>query len=196
MPIPDSLPATFDNRLSDRFLHVPRTFSQLRSGDDWSRDLNNFTSYNRTWRFCVHVRGDLALEPQAFNRLLTAGAQFVVAWTLIYVRRIAVSEIGDVCRLVDDSHVALDRNDGCLNTARAKLIRGNETVLVRADIVIIVSPVMNTGASIETRFGRQRGPTDIIIALAPRYPRGRPFISGQPKPIRCRATAPIARNGR
>ena len=79
MPIRDSLPATFDNRLSDRFLHVPRTFSQLRSGDDWSRDLNNFTSYNRTWRFCVHVRGDLALEPQAFNRLLTAGAQFVVA---------------------------------------------------------------------------------------------------------------------
>src|SRR5205809_246821 len=99
--------------------------------------LNNFTSYNRTWRFRVHVRGDLTLEAQAFNRLPTACTQLVVARTLIYDRRVTVSDISDVCRLIDDRHAALRRNEGCLNATLAKLIRRNETVLVRADVVII-----------------------------------------------------------
>lgn len=171
-----------DSRLHDRFLNVPRTFRRLCCSDCRSWDLNNFTSYNRTWRFRVHVRGDLTLEAQAFNRLPTACTQLVVAWTLIYDGRVTVSDIGDVCRLIDDRHVALGRNEGCLNATRAKLIRRNETVLVRADVVIIVSPVMNTGAAIKTRFGRQRRPADIIIILAPRHPGGRPFISGDPNP--------------
>jgi hypothetical protein len=144
--------------------------------------LNNFTSYNRPWRFRVHIRGDLTLEAQAFNRLPTACTQLVVAWTLIYDGRVTVSDIGDVCRLINDRHVALGRNEGCLNAARAKLICRNEAVLVRADVVIIVSPVMNTGPPIKTRFGRQRRPTDIIITLAPRHPGGRPLISGNPNP--------------
>ena len=116
------------------------------------------------------------------NRLPTARTQLVVAWALIYDRRVTVGDVGDVCRLIDDRYVALGRNDGCLDTVRAKLIGGNETVLVRADVIIIVRPVMNTGAPIETRFGGQRRPTDIIITLAPRHPRGRPFISGDPNP--------------
>ena len=182
MLIRDSFPATLHNRLRDRSLNVPRTFRRLRGSDYWSWDLNNFTSYNRTWRFRVHVRGDLTLEAQAFNGLPTACTQLVVARTLIYDGRVNVSDIGDVCRLIDDRHVALGRNEGCLNTTRAKFIRRNETVLVRADVVIIVSPVMNTGAPIKTRLGRQGRPTNVIVTLAPRHPGGRPFISRNPNP--------------
>jgi hypothetical protein len=61
-----------DSRLRDRFLNASRTFSRLRSSYHWSGDLNNFPSYDRTRRFRFHVRGDLALEAQAFNWLLTA----------------------------------------------------------------------------------------------------------------------------
>jgi hypothetical protein len=141
-----------DSRLCDCFLNAPRTFGRLWSGYCWSGDLNNFPSYNRARRLRVNVRG-LALQPQAFNRLPTAGTQLVVAWTLIYDGPVAVSDIGNVCRLIDDRHIALGRNEGCLDAVRAKLIRRNETVLVRADVVIVVSPVMNTGAPVEARLG-------------------------------------------
>jgi hypothetical protein len=90
-------------------------------------------------RFRVHIHAGLTLEPQAFNRLSTACAQLVIAWTFIYDGRVTVSDISDVCCLIDDRHVALSRNEGCLNATRAKLIRRKETVLVRADIIIIVS---------------------------------------------------------
>src|ERR1700726_430560 len=41
---------------------------------------------------------------------------------------------------------------------------------------------MNAGTLIESRFGGQRCPADVIAALAPRNPGRRPFVAWNPDP--------------
>lgn len=138
----------------------------MRFGDQRSGHLNDFSPHN--WaRIFRQVQCGLPLETQPLNRLLSPRAQFVIVRPVIYNHRVAVTNVSDVCRLVDNRHVALGWNYGCLNATRAKLIRRNETILVRANIVVIICPITNTAAPIEARFWRKRGPPDIIVTLAP-----------------------------
>lgn len=57
-----------------------------------------------------------------------------------------------------------------------------ERILVRADVVVAVGPVVDAAAPIEARFGRQRRPADIILARAPGDPGRRPLIARHPDP--------------
>ena len=105
----------FDNCLRNRFFNPSWPFSRLGSGNCRSVHFDHSSSDDRAWIFRFHVDRDLALEAQTFNRLLTACPQLVVVRALIYNGHIVVSDVRDVCRLIDDSHVAFGRNDGCLN---------------------------------------------------------------------------------
>jgi len=109
-------------------------------------------------------------------------ANFVVAWALVHNRGVVVRDVGDVGRLIDDGHVAFGRNDRVFEPRRAKLFCLDEAILVRTDVVITVRPIVDAGSVIEARFWRQRGPTDVVITLAPGDRRWRPFIAGHPNP--------------
>ena len=140
------------------------------------------TSHNRPRLACVDVNIDFAFESQALDRLLRLRANFVVARTLVHNRGVVVGDVGDVGRLSDDGHVALGRNDRVFEARRAKLFCLDEAILVRTDVVITVRPIVDAGSAIETRFRRQRSPTDIVITLAPGNPGRRPFVARHPDP--------------
>ena len=99
--------------------------------------------------------------------MLRARAQFVVVGPLIYNGRVVVSDVGNVGRLIDDGDVALDWNNCAPSSRRAELSCFDEAILIRSDVVIIVRPIVNAGAAIEARFGRERRPADVLVALAP-----------------------------
>src|SRR5207249_9496016 len=64
----------------------------------------------------------------------------------------------------------------------AEFIARDKRILIRADVVIAVGPVMDAAASIEMRFGRQWRPAHVILARAPGDPGRRPFIARHPNP--------------
>jgi len=140
------------------------------------------TAHNRPRLAYVDVNIDFAFESQALDRLLRLRANFVVARALVYNRGVVVGDVSDVGRLIDNGHVALGRNDRVFEPRRAKLFCLDEAILVRTDVVITVRPIVDAGSAIEARFGRQRGPTDVVITLAPGNPRWRPFIARHPDP--------------
>ena len=178
LPVRDSVPTAFDHDVGDGFLNFARTLNCFAPRDQRRGNDDGFAANDRPRFAYVHIDIDLALEPQPLDRLLTARAYFIVARTLIYDRRVVVSDVGDVGRLIDDGHVALGRNHGALRARRAELPCFNEAILLRADVVITVRPIVNAGAAIEARFGRERRPADIVVALAPGDPGRRPFVAG------------------
>jgi len=140
------------------------------------------TAYNRPRLAHVDVNIDFAFESQALDRLLRLRANFVVARALVHNRGVVVRDVGDVGRLIDDGHVAFGRNDRVFEPRRAKLFCFDEAILVRTDVVITVRPIVDAGPAIEARFRWQRGPTDVVITLAPGNPGRRPFIARHPNP--------------
>jgi len=101
------------------------------------------------------------------HRCTADRAEFLIARSLVHDGRVVVSDIGDVGRLINNRHAAFWRQQGLLNPRRAKFSTGDKTILVGTNVVVTVGPVMNAGALIESRFRRQRGPADVIVALAP-----------------------------
>jgi hypothetical protein len=65
---------------------------------------------------------------------------------------------------------------------RTEVVARDKRILVRTDVVIIVGPIVNAAPPIEARLRRQRRPTDVIFAGAPRDPGGRPLVSRHPDP--------------
>lgn len=140
------------------------------------------TAHNRPWLAHVDVNINFTFDSQALDRLLRLRANFVVARTLVHNRGVVVRDVGDVGRLIDDGHVALGGNDRAFEPRRAKLFCFDKAILVRTDVVITVRPIVDAGRAIEARFRRQRGPTNVVITLAPGNPRWRPFIARHPDP--------------
>ncbi len=140
------------------------------------------TAHNRPRLSYVGVNIDFAFQSQALDRLLCLRANFVVDRALVHNRGVVVRDVGDVGRLIDDSHVALGRNDRVFEPRCAKLFCLDEAILVRTDIVITIRPIVDASSAIEARFRRQRGPADVVITLAPGNPGRRPFIAGHPNP--------------
>ncbi|HZF73161.1 MAG TPA: hypothetical protein VEZ51_07005, partial [Gemmatimonadaceae bacterium] len=124
------------------------------------------TAHNRPRLAHVDVNIDFAFQSQALDRLLRLRANFVVARALVYNRGVVVGDVGNVGRLIDNSHVALGGNNRAFEPRRAKLFCFDEAILVRTDVVITVRPIVDAGSAIEARFRRQRGPTDVVTALA------------------------------
>lgn len=138
------------------------------------------TAHNRPRLARVDI--NFAFESQALDRLLRPRANFIVARALVYNRGVVVGDVGNVGRLIDNSHVALGRNDRAFEPRRAKLFCLDEAILVRTDVIITIRPIVDADSAIEARFRWQRSPTDIVITLAPGNPRRRPFIARDPDP--------------
>ena len=153
---------------------------------------DDFSSHHRSRPFSAKVDSGLALDTQSLNWFAAARLRFIIIRTLIDDGRVAVSDVGDVGCLVDDSHVAFARHHGGFDSLRAKFVHWNKRILVGADVVVIVGPVMNAGAPIEARFRRQRRPTDVIVALTPGNPRRRPFVAGHPDPANVAQAGPAS----
>jgi len=116
------------------------------------------------------------------DRALTARTQFVVVWSFVNNRRVRKGDPGHVRRVHGDADIALRRNHSAPDMFRAKFVTRDERILVRSDVVIIVRPIVDALAMIEPRLGRQRRPTNVILARPPRNPGGRPFIARYPDP--------------
>jgi len=140
--------------MRDRFLHRAWSLDRLAARDQRRWNNKHFTANDRPRFAEVDIYIYFALETQPLDRLLGAGAQFVVARSLVYDCGVAVGDVRDVGRLIDDRYVALARDDAPLHAFAAEFPGRNEGILVRADIIIAVRPIMNAAAAIEARFRR------------------------------------------
>jgi hypothetical protein len=64
----------------------------------------------------------------------------------------------------------------------AKFVARDECVLIRANVVIIVRPIVDPVAAVKSRFGREWRPADVILARAPGNPRRAPLNARHPDP--------------
>ena len=165
--IGDGFPAAIDHDLRDGFFHSARPLHRLSPRNQRSWDDDHFAAHDRLRRAEAYIDVHLPLESQPSNGLLRARANFVVARSLVHDGGVAISDVGNVGRLIDDRHVAFGRHDGALDARRAELFRFNKAVLLRASVIIVVGPIMNASAAIEARFRRQWRPADVVVAFTP-----------------------------
>jgi hypothetical protein len=170
-------PAVVDVDFGDAFLHSARP--------------NNIASFaqhrNRNFELAagdprLPLRIGVTAQPVALDRLLAARTQFVIARSFVHDRRVRKSDPGDVLRLDDDVDVPLRGNHGPTNVLGTEIVGRDERVLIRADVVVTVRPILDSAASIEPGFGRQRRPAHVILARPPRHPGRRPFFTRHPNP--------------
>ena len=102
----------------------------------------------------LDFRVPLAPEPIALDRPWTARPQFFVARALVHDHRVRERDPGNVGCFDDDVDVALGRQNNAPDMLGAKIVGGHERILVRADLVVIVGPIVDAGPAIEARFGR------------------------------------------
>ena len=165
--ISDCSPTKIDGGLRNRLFHSRRALSALRRRNHGRSNYNDFAPHHRPRALSAKIDSGLTLETQSLNRFATVRPQFVVIRTLVDDGRVAVGDVRNVGGLVDDGQVAFARHNCGRDSLCAKFIHRNERILVGADVVVIVGPVMNAGAPIETRFRRQWRPTDVIVVFAP-----------------------------
>lgn len=101
------------------------------------------------------------------HRFATHRAHLIVTRSFIHNGRVVVSDVGDVGSLINNRHIALRRQERLLNPRRAEFATGDEGILIGPDVVIIIRPIMDPSALIESCFRRQRRPADVLAALAP-----------------------------
>ena len=169
-----------------------RTFVRDRLRDHGRSDNHRLTTNFGTMFAHAKIDIHISLESITLNRFATDRTQLVIIRALVYNGRVVVSDVRDVGRLIHDGDIAFGREECLLDTRRAEFATGNEAILIGPDVVIIVGPIVNAGALIESRFRRERRPSDIILALSPRHPRRRPFIAGNPNPTDAAQTRPAS----
>ena len=147
--------------------HCARALARDRLRDHGRSDNNTLTTDFRPSLAHTKIDIHISLQSITLNRLATDRTHLVVIRSLVHDRRVFISDVGDVGRLINDRHVAFGRQERLLDTRRAEFSGRNEAILVGTDVVIIVRPIVNSGALIETRFGRKRRPADVFVALAP-----------------------------
>ena len=140
--------------MRDRFLHCARSLDRLSARDQRRGNKEHFATNDRPRFADVDIDIYFALETQPLDRLLRARAHFFVIRSLVYHRGVAVSDVRDVGRLIDDRDIALARDDAALHALAAEFPGRDEGILIRADIIITVRPIMNATAAIEACFRR------------------------------------------
>ena len=101
-------PTTFHDCLRDRLVDRRRTNHGRRGLRNRRRRSQDFAFHHRA--IVIKVRVGITLQAKSLDGILAARTQFVVDGTLVDHGRIVVGDIGDVGRLVNDCHVALDRD--------------------------------------------------------------------------------------
>ena len=190
--IADCRPTEIDRNLRDVLFHNPRSFARLwRRNHRRSHD-HGFALNKRTWCFDIHVDADVAFQAKSLHRLAALRAHFVIIWSLIHDRRVVVSNVRDVGGLIDDGHIAFRRHNRGLDPLRAEFSGRDKTILVRTDVVIVIGPIVDAGALIESRFRRQGRPADVIVALPPGNPGRCPLITRNPNPANSAQARPTS----
>lgn len=175
-------PTEVDRNLRDILFHNPRPFARLRRRNHRRSHDHGLALNKRPWCLDIHVNTDIALQAKSLHWLATLRAHLVVTWPLVHDSRVVVSDVGDVGGLIDNGHIAFRRNHRGLDPLRTEFSRRDKTILVGADVVIVIRPIVDAGALIESRLRRQRRPADVIVALSPGNPGRRPFITRHPNP--------------
>lgn len=160
-------PTEIDRNLGDVLFHSPRPFARLRRRKHRSSHDHGLALNQRTWCFDIHVNTEVAFQAKPLHRLAALRTHFFIVGTFVDHGCVVISDVGDVGRLVNDRHVALRRHNRGLDPLRAQFSGRNEAILVGTDVVIVIRPIVDAGALIESRFRGQRRPTDVIVALAP-----------------------------
>ena len=93
-----------------------------------------------------------------------------------------VGDVRDVCRYVDNRHIACAGDDDVTNYGRAEIAHTAERVVAGAYVVVRVHPRRKPDAHLPSRLRRQRRPADVVITAPPRNPGRTPFISRHPAP--------------
>ena len=175
-------PTEIDTDLRNVLFHPRRPFARYWCGNHRRGHHYGLALNKRTRCFDIHVNTEVAFQAKALHRLATLCAHFIIVGTFVDHGCVVISDVGDVGRLVNDRYVALRRHNGGLGSLRAEFSCRNKTILVGTDVVIIIGPIVDAGALIESRFRRQRRPTNVIVALSPGDPGRRPFITRHPNP--------------
>jgi len=175
-------PTEIDRNLRNVLFHRPRPFARLRRRNHRRSHDHSFALNKRPWCFDIQVDTGIALQAESLHRLAALRANFVIIRPLIHDRRVVISDVGNVGGLINDRDVAFRREDGGLGSLGAEFSCRNKTILIRADVVIVIGPVVDTGALIESRFRGQGRPADVIVALSPRHPGRGPLLTWNPDP--------------
>ena len=185
-------PTEIDRNLRDVLFHSPRPFARLRRRNHRRSHDHGLALNKRPWCFDIHVDIDVAFQAKSLHRLASLRAQFLVVGTFVDHGCVVIGNVGDVGRLIDDRHIAFRRQDGGPGSLRAEFSCRNKTILVRTDVVIVIRPIVDAGALIESRFRRQRRPADVIVAFSPGNPGGSPLIARHPNPADAAQTRPTS----
>ena len=190
--IGNSRPTEIDRNLRDVLFHRPRPFARLRRRNRRRSHDYGFALNKRRWCFHIHVNTEVAFQAKSLHWLAALRAQLVVVRTFVNDGRVIISDVRDVGGLIDDGHVAFRRHNGGFDPLRAEFSGRDKRILVRTDVVIIIGPIVDAGALIESRFRRQRRPADVIVAFAPGNPGRRPLITRNPNPADSAQARPAA----
>jgi len=153
--------------LANCLLHCQWPFACYGRGNHRRSHKNGVAPNKRPWCFDIHVNTEVAFQAKPLHRLAALRTHFLIVGTFVDHGCVVISDVGDVGRLVNDRYVALRRHNRGLDPLRAQFSGRNEAILVGTDVVIVIRPIVDAGALIESRFRGQRRPTDVIVALAP-----------------------------
>jgi len=172
--------------------HSRRPFGCSGRGNNRGGNDNCFTMHFRSRLSRGHVDVYVSLQSVALHRFATDRPEFIIIRALVHNRSVVVGNIRNVGRLTNDRDVAFRRKKRLLDARCAEFARGHKAILVRTNVVVAVGPIANAGPLIEASFRRERRPTDIITAFAPRHPCGGPLISRDPDPAHSMQSGPAA----
>lgn len=176
----DGSPTVVDLNLGDPFLDRARP---MESGDiiqQRDRDDDFVAAHSRSRAIAIYF--GVTTQPISLHRLPAPRAHLVIVRPLINDRRIRVGDVGDVRRFIHDGDVTLGGHHGAPHVLRTEFVAGNKRILIRADVVITVRPIVDAVLAIEARFRGQWRPADIILARAPGNPGRGPFVARHPDP--------------
>ena len=89
--------------------HGRRPFRRNGRGDHRRGDDDRFALNNGARRLGRDIDVDVALQSESLHRLATLCAELIEIRPFVYDGRVAVSNVGNVGRLIDDHHVAFRR---------------------------------------------------------------------------------------
>ena len=151
--ISDRGPTEINRDCGNRLLYGCRTFVRHRRSNHRRGNDDGLTAYLRPgFRRNIEVR--VSFKSKSLDRLATYRPQLIVTRSFIYDGCLVVSDVRDIRSLTNDGDVAFGRKKCLLHPRRAKFAAGDEAVLIRADVIITVRPIVNAGALIEARFRR------------------------------------------
>jgi hypothetical protein len=117
----------------------------------------------------------------------------LVAVVMIHHDGVRIGDVCDVRGLVDDRGVLRTVHDDIFHPWGAELPDLDEHVVPSADPEIGIDvPTEIVAVAVDPGLGRERGPSDVVVAIPPRNPGGSPLGAGHPHPANAAEFRPAA----